>query len=74
MIHCLSVPQVIMTGDVSEGGGSRIFRSLDYGHSFSPADLPFFPLIQTLYNPNDSNVLLTLSITVHNPDPQHHCT
>ncbi|XP_038871843.1 sortilin-like isoform X2 [Salvelinus namaycush] len=56
--------RVIMTGDVSEGGGSRIFRSLDYGHSFSPADLPFFPLIQTLYNPNDSNVLLTLSITL----------
>uniref|UniRef100_A0A673WJ81 Sortilin 1a n=1 Tax=Salmo trutta TaxID=8032 RepID=A0A673WJ81_SALTR len=56
--------RVIMTGDVSEGGGSRIFRSLDYGRSFSPADLPFFPLIQTLYNPNDSNVLLTLSITL----------
>ncbi|CAB1314935.1 unnamed protein product [Coregonus sp. 'balchen'] len=49
--------RVIMTGDVSEGGGSRIFRSLDFGHSFSPADLPFFPLIQTLYNPNDSNTL-----------------
>ncbi|XP_029509649.1 sortilin-like [Oncorhynchus nerka] len=56
--------RVIMTGDVSEGGGSRIFRSLDYGHSFSPVDLPFFPLIQTLYNPNDSNVLLTLSISL----------
>lgn len=54
--------KVILTGDLSEVGGSRLFRSLDFGRSFVPSDLPFDPLIQMLYNPGDCNVLLTLSI------------
>lgn len=56
--------QVILTGDVSEVGGFRLFRSQDFGLTFVATDLPFEPLIQMLYNPRDSNVLLSLSITV----------
>lgn len=55
---------MILTGDVSEFGGFRLFRSRDFGLTFEPTDLPFVPLIQMLYNPGDSNTLLTLSITV----------
>ncbi|XP_067099962.1 sortilin-like isoform X2 [Osmerus mordax] len=54
--------KVILTGDLSEKGGSRLFRSQDFGRSFVPSDLPFEPLIQMLYNPGDCSVLLTLSI------------
>ncbi|MEQ2179001.1 hypothetical protein GOODEAATRI_020061, partial [Goodea atripinnis] len=54
---------VILTGDVSEFGGFRLFRSRDFGLTFEPTDLPFVPLIQMLYNPGDCNTLLTLSIT-----------
>lgn len=56
--------QVILTGDVSEIGGFRLFRSQDFGLTFVPTNLPFEPLIQMLYNPGDCNALLTLSITV----------
>ncbi|XP_041639920.1 sortilin-like [Cheilinus undulatus] len=56
--------KVMLTGDVSEIGGFRLFRSQDFGLTFVPTDLPFEPLIQMLYNPADCNVLLTLSITL----------
>eukprot|EP00064_Thunnus_orientalis_P004242 superscaffoldBa00000380_g4253 len=56
--------KVILTGDVSEIGGFRLFRSQDFGLTFIPSDLPFEPLIQMLYNPRDCNALLTLSITL----------
>ncbi|KAK5610922.1 Sortilin [Crenichthys baileyi] len=56
--------KVILTGDVSEFGGFRLFRSRDFGLTFEPTDLPFVPLIQMLYNPGDCNTLLTLSITL----------
>ncbi|XP_032405441.1 sortilin-like [Xiphophorus hellerii] len=56
--------KVILTGDVSEFGGFRLFCSRDFGLTFEPTDLPFVPLIQMLYNPGDSNTLLTLSITL----------
>ncbi|XP_028262953.1 sortilin-like [Parambassis ranga] len=55
--------KVILTGDVSDMGGFRLFCSQDFGITFVPADLPFEPLIQIIYNPEDCNVLLTLSIT-----------
>uniref|UniRef100_A0A8D3C558 VPS10 domain-containing protein n=1 Tax=Scophthalmus maximus TaxID=52904 RepID=A0A8D3C558_SCOMX len=56
--------KVILTGDVSEIGGFRLFRSQDFGLTFVPTNLPFEPLIQMLYNPGDCNALLTLSITL----------
>uniref|UniRef100_A0A667WGR2 Sortilin 1a n=1 Tax=Myripristis murdjan TaxID=586833 RepID=A0A667WGR2_9TELE len=54
--------KVILTCDLSEIGGFRLFRSQDFGVSFVPTDLPFEPLIQMLYNPGDCNVLMTLSV------------
>ncbi|XP_041836520.1 sortilin-like [Melanotaenia boesemani] len=54
--------KVILTGDVSDVGGFRLFRSQDFGLTFTPTDLPFEPLIQMLYNPGDSTTLVTLSI------------
>lgn len=56
--------QVMLTGDVSETGGFRLFRSRDFGLTFDPVDLPFEPLIQMLYNPGDCNIILTLSVMV----------
>uniref|UniRef100_A0A8C4HW83 VPS10 domain-containing protein n=1 Tax=Dicentrarchus labrax TaxID=13489 RepID=A0A8C4HW83_DICLA len=56
--------KVMLTGDVSEIGGFRLFRSKDFGMTFVPTDLPFEPHIQMLYNPGDCNTLVTLSITV----------
>lgn len=56
--------QVILTGDVSEIGDFRLFRSLDFGLTFESTNLPFVPLIQLLFNPADCNTLLTLSISV----------
>ncbi|XP_035015693.1 sortilin 1b [Hippoglossus stenolepis] len=53
--------KVILTGDVSGGHGSRIFTSDDFGKSFTHRDLPFVPLMQITYNPENSNVLLVLS-------------
>ncbi|KAK5912754.1 hypothetical protein CesoFtcFv8_002594 [Champsocephalus esox] len=54
--------KVILTGDVSDIGGFKLFRSQDFGLTFVPTDLPFEPLIQMLYNPGDCNTLVTLSI------------
>ncbi|XP_068171159.1 sortilin-like isoform X2 [Antennarius striatus] len=56
--------KVMLTGDVSEVGKFRLFRSQDFGMSFVSNDLPFEPLIQMLYNPGDCNILLTLSLTL----------
>uniref|UniRef100_A0A4W6CJ10 Sortilin 1b n=1 Tax=Lates calcarifer TaxID=8187 RepID=A0A4W6CJ10_LATCA len=53
--------KVILTGDVSGGHGSRIFVSDDFGKSFTHRDLPFTPLMQITYNPDDSKVLVVLS-------------
>ncbi|XP_042347441.1 sortilin 1b [Plectropomus leopardus] len=53
--------KVILTGEVSGGHASRIFVSDDFGKSFTPKDLPFLPLMQMTYNPENSNVLLVLS-------------
>uniref|UniRef100_A0AAR2LMN5 VPS10 domain-containing protein n=1 Tax=Pygocentrus nattereri TaxID=42514 RepID=A0AAR2LMN5_PYGNA len=55
--------KVILTGDVSEGKGARIFRSLDFGKSFIPSDLPFQPIMQIAYNPENSSILTSISIT-----------
>lgn len=55
---------MILTGDVSGGHGSRIFVSDDFGKSFTHRDLPFIPLMQITYNPDDSKVLLVLSNNV----------
>ncbi|XP_061544055.1 sortilin-like isoform X2 [Phycodurus eques] len=54
--------KVILTADVSVIGGFRLFRSRNFGQTFETSELPFEPLIQMLYNPGDSNILLTLSI------------
>ncbi len=59
-----SFPQVILTGDASGGSGSRIFRSRDFGKSFIHTELPFHPLMQIMYNPQNSDVLAAISITV----------
>ncbi|CAF96817.1 unnamed protein product, partial [Tetraodon nigroviridis] len=56
--------KVMLTGDVSETGGFRLFRSRDFGLTFDPVDLPFEPLIQMLYNPAHCNIILTLSVTL----------
>uniref|UniRef100_A0A8C9XME9 Sortilin 1b n=1 Tax=Sander lucioperca TaxID=283035 RepID=A0A8C9XME9_SANLU len=58
--------KVILTGEVSGGHGSRIFVSDDFGKTFTPRDLPFNPLMQITYNPDNSNVLLVLSNSVSN--------
>lgn len=55
---------MILTGDVSGGHGSHIFVSDDFGRSFSHQELPFIPLMQIMYNPENSNVLLVLSNNV----------
>lgn len=56
--------QVMLTGDISETDGFRLFRSRDFGMTFVSTDLPFEPHIQMLYNPEDCEALLTLSIEV----------
>ncbi|XP_061113939.1 sortilin-like isoform X1 [Conger conger] len=55
--------KVILTGDVSGSKGSRIFRSTNFGNAFTPVDLPFHPLSQIVYNPQNSDALLALSVT-----------
>lgn len=63
--HCCCLWfQVMLTGDISEIDGFRLFRSRDFGMTFVSTDLPFEPLIQMLYNPGDCDTLLTLSIKV----------
>ncbi|XP_028925241.1 sortilin isoform X1 [Ornithorhynchus anatinus] len=54
--------KVILTGDVSGGSrGGRIFRSSDFAKNFVQTDLPFHPLTQMIYNPQNANYLLALS-------------
>lgn len=61
----MSHPQVILTGDVSGGSrGGRIFRSSDFAKNFVQTELPFHPLAQISYHPQDSNRLLALSTDV----------
>ncbi len=59
-----SFPQVILTGDASGGSGARIFRSSDFGKSFIHTELPFHPLMQIMYKPQNSDVLAAISVTV----------
>lgn len=61
----LLLPQVILTGDVSGGSrGGRIFRSSDFAKNFIQTDLPFHPLVQITYHPQNSDCLLALSTEV----------
>ncbi|XP_069731849.1 sortilin isoform X1 [Phaenicophaeus curvirostris] len=54
--------KVILTGDVSGGSrGGRIFRSSDFAKNFVQTDLPFHPLVQITYHPQNSDLLLALS-------------
>ncbi|KAJ0064203.1 hypothetical protein NL108_001519, partial [Boleophthalmus pectinirostris] len=53
--------KVILTAEVSETLQARIFVSSDFGKSFSHHDLPFIPLMQISYNPENSSVLVVLS-------------
>ncbi|KAM4737918.1 sortilin 1b isoform 1-T1 [Anableps anableps] len=53
--------KVILTAEISGGDGYRIFVSSDFGKTFTHLDLPFNPLIQISYNPENSNVLAVLS-------------
>uniref|UniRef100_A0A8C1E531 Sortilin 1a n=2 Tax=Cyprinus carpio TaxID=7962 RepID=A0A8C1E531_CYPCA len=54
--------KVILTGDLTEGRVTKIFRSDDFGRSFLTSELPFHPLMQIRYNPRDSNILVVYSI------------
>ncbi|XP_074500645.1 sortilin 1b [Sebastes fasciatus] len=53
--------KVILTAEVSGSYGSRIFVSSDFGRSFTPRELSFIPMMQIVYNPENSSVLLVLS-------------
>ncbi|XP_038138888.1 sortilin 1b [Cyprinodon tularosa] len=53
--------KVILTAEVSGGDGYRLFVSMDFGKTFTHLDLPFNPLMQISYNPENSNVLAVLS-------------
>ncbi|NXE16939.1 SORT protein, partial [Lophotis ruficrista] len=54
--------KVILTGDVSGGSrGGRIFRSSDFAKNFVQTDLPFHPLVQITYHPQNSDRLLAVS-------------
>ncbi|XP_056590985.1 sortilin isoform X1 [Triplophysa dalaica] len=53
--------KVILTGDLTEGRVTKIFRSLDFGETFMTSELPFHPLMQITYNPRDSNILMVYS-------------
>jgi hypothetical protein len=57
--------QVILTAEVSGGSrGGRIFRSSDFAKNFVQIDLPFHPLTQMMYSPQNSDYLLALSTEV----------
>lgn len=58
---------MILTGEVSGGHESRIFVSIDFGRSFMHKDLPFLPMTQITYNPENSDVLVVLSSSVSTP-------
>uniref|UniRef100_A0A8C5LCJ9 Sortilin n=1 Tax=Jaculus jaculus TaxID=51337 RepID=A0A8C5LCJ9_JACJA len=54
--------KVILTAEVSGGsGGGRVFRSSDFAKNFVQTDLPFHPLTQMMYSPQNSDHLLALS-------------
>jgi len=55
---------VILTGDASGGTGARIFRSKDFAKNFIHTELPFQPLMQIMYNPQNSDVLTVISTKV----------
>uniref|UniRef100_A0A671LWZ7 Sortilin n=1 Tax=Sinocyclocheilus anshuiensis TaxID=1608454 RepID=A0A671LWZ7_9TELE len=54
--------KVILTGDASGGSGARIFHSRDFGKNFIHTELPFHPLMQIMYNPQNSDVLAAISV------------
>lgn len=57
--------QVILTAEVSGGShGGRIFRSSDFAKNFVQTNLPFHPLTQMMYSPQNSDYLLALSTEV----------
>uniref|UniRef100_A0A8C6TN76 Sortilin 1b n=1 Tax=Neogobius melanostomus TaxID=47308 RepID=A0A8C6TN76_9GOBI len=56
--------KVILTAEVSDTRRTRIFVSNDFGKSFSHHELPFSPLMQISYNPEDCNVLVARSNAV----------
>ncbi|XP_068598081.1 sortilin-like [Brachionichthys hirsutus] len=56
--------KVMLTGNVAEDRRFKLFCSQDFGLSFVSNELPFEPLIEMLYDPEDCNVLLTLSATL----------
>uniref|UniRef100_A0A673N3K9 Sortilin-like n=1 Tax=Sinocyclocheilus rhinocerous TaxID=307959 RepID=A0A673N3K9_9TELE len=56
--------KVILTGDASGGSGARIFHSRDFGKSFIHTELPFHPLMQIMYNPQNSDVLAAISFNL----------
>nr|XP_060629214.1 sortilin isoform X1 [Anolis sagrei ordinatus] len=54
--------KVILTGDRSGSEHTgRIFRSSDFAKNFVLTDLPFHPLTQIMYHPENSDLLLALS-------------
>ncbi|XP_028735213.1 sortilin isoform X2 [Peromyscus leucopus] len=54
--------KVILTAEVSGGSrGGRVFRSSDFAKNFVQTDLPFHPLTQMMYSPQNSDYLLALS-------------
>ncbi|XP_045673282.1 sortilin isoform X3 [Phyllostomus hastatus] len=54
--------KVILTAEVSGGShGGRIFRSSDFAKNFIQTNLPFHPLTQMMYSPQNSDYLLALS-------------
>uniref|UniRef100_A0A8D1MJL1 Sortilin n=1 Tax=Sus scrofa TaxID=9823 RepID=A0A8D1MJL1_PIG len=54
--------KVILTAEVSGGShGGRIFRSSDFAKNFIQTNLPFHPLTQMMYSPQNSDHLLALS-------------
>ncbi|ELK05863.1 Sortilin [Pteropus alecto] len=54
--------KVILTAEVSGGShGGRIFRSSDFAKNFVQTNLPFHPLTQMMYSPQNSDYLLALS-------------
>lgn len=56
---------MILTAEVSGGShGGRIFRSSDFAKNFVQTNLPFHPLTQMMYSPQNSDYLLALSTEV----------
>lgn len=65
VLNFLLPDQVILTAEVSGGShGGRIFRSSDFAKNFVQTNLPFHPLTQMMYSPQNSDYLLALSTEV----------